>query len=77
MTGYDEKRVTLSHDANATIRIHLEMDVTGTGVWCDYQTFEVPAGEKIEHRFPGSLGAYWVRVTSDKDCRATAAFDYR
>ena len=77
MTGYDEKRVTLSHDANATIRIHLEMDVTGTGVWCDYRTFEVPAGEKIEHRFPESFGAYWVRVTSDKDCRATAAFDYR
>jgi hypothetical protein len=77
MTGYDQKSVTLSHNAKATIRIHLEMDVTGTGVWSDYRTFEVPAGEKIDHRFPDSLGAYWVRVTSDKDCRATAEFEYR
>lgn len=75
-TGYDRKSIELSHDAESMVSVTVEADYSGTGQWVPYRTFEVPAGRKIEHRFPDAFGAYWVRVTADRDCRATAQLTY-
>jgi hypothetical protein len=76
MTGYDKKRVLLSHASHEPIRLKLEADITGTGVWVLYREFVVPPGKTIEHVFPKGFGAYWVRVTADKETKATAEFHY-
>jgi hypothetical protein len=55
----------------------LEVDITGTGLWCDYRSFDVPVGETVKHDFPESFSAYWVRVITDADTSATAQFEYR
>jgi hypothetical protein len=36
----------------------------------------VPPGEPTIHVFPTGFGAYWVRATADKPCKATATFIY-
>jgi hypothetical protein len=77
MTGFSEKTLRLSHDGRSALGVRVEMDVTGTGLWVPYATFEVPAGRVFEHRFPEGFGAYWVRTVALADARATAQLTYR
>lgn len=76
MTGYDKKSVTFQHDAKVPVKVRIEVDITGTGLWRTYQVVEVPAKTTVTHNFPDALQAYWVRVVSDKNCKATAQFRY-
>jgi len=75
MTGYDRKRVDLSHGAGGLVRFTIEIDPTGNG-WLPYATFRVEPGETFRHDFPEAFNAYWVRVAADTDCTATAWFTY-
>ena len=71
MTGYDKKRLTLSHGAGKSVRFTVEVDFACTG-WFPHATFDVPPGHTVRHDFPRGFGAYWVRVASDTACSATA-----
>lgn len=73
-TGYDRKKLTLSTDAPA--RITVEADLTGTGLWVKYQSFDVSPGEDKSHTFPTSFGAYWLRCVSDTDAIVSAQLEY-
>jgi hypothetical protein len=75
-TGYDGKRLTLSHTSQEPVKFSVEADFAGTGVWSEVVVLKVKAGERREHRFPAAFGAYWLRVTADADTTATAQFDY-
>jgi len=77
MTAYDRKSVELSHGARGTVKITLEVDVDGTGLWVPYETFVVKPEETARHAFPDGFSAYWVRAVSDTDTAATVQFDYR
>ena len=37
---------------------------------------EVPARQAVEHVFPEGFSAHWVRLKTDRDCTATAWFEY-
>ena len=76
MTGYDHKTLTLSHHAAASVAMRVEVDITGSGDWKSYRTFDVPVGQELKHSFLDSFQAYWVRVVPDRDCRATAWLVY-
>ncbi len=73
-TGYDRKRLTLSTDEPT--RITVEADLTGTGLWVKYQSFDVSPGEDKVHTFPASFGAYWLRCVSDTDATVSAQLEY-
>ncbi|MFH1716346.1 MAG: hypothetical protein ABIF19_03275 [Planctomycetota bacterium] len=77
MTGYGRKTMTLSHTGTGDIDIRAEVDIDGNGNWKHYRSFHVPADEPVEHRFPDSFGAYWIRVTASKDTVATAQLLYK
>ncbi|MBI5687246.1 MAG: hypothetical protein HZC54_19405 [Verrucomicrobia bacterium] len=76
MTGYDQKSLTLSHDVAGKVSMRVEVDISGTGQWVTYRSFDVPAGKKLKHTFPAEFAAYWVRVVANRDAKATAAFIY-
>ena len=76
-TGYDKKSLSLSHTAKETVSIRIELDATGEGDWVFYQNLEVKPGETVEHAFPDSVQAYWVRFVSSTDTTATASLEYR
>ena len=76
MSGYDRKRVELSHDQQADVRLTIEVDFTGDGTWHVYRSIAVPPGRSVVHAFPPGFSAHWVRVQADRDCRATAWFVY-
>lgn len=76
MTGYDQKTITLSHDAKEPTTMTVECDISGTGLWVPYRDFTVPASETLTHAFPAAYNAYWLRVVSSNDCKATAQLRY-
>lgn len=76
MAGFDRKRLTLSHDAAHAVSFTLEVDINGTGLWQTFCALEVPSGQPLQFEFPAGFEAYWVRLTVDRDCQATAEFVY-
>jgi hypothetical protein len=75
-TGFDQKRLTLSHSSKAAVSFKVEADFSGTGSWSEVVTLKVKPGETLEHKFPNAFGAYWLRVVADTDTTATAQFEY-
>jgi hypothetical protein len=76
MAGYDDKTLTLSHDAEAAVTITVQV-MAGFDVWHDYASILVPSGMEKSHSFPTGFSAHWIRVIADTDCRATAQLVYR
>jgi hypothetical protein len=77
MTGFDQKILRLSHDRAVPLAMRVEVDLTGTGLWVPYATYDLPAGRAFEHRFPDGFNAYWLRTVSLEDARVTAQLSYR
>ncbi len=75
-TGYDRKRLTLSHSSKKPVNFKVEADFAGTGTWSEVVVLKVRAGAQREHRFPAAFGAYWLRITADTDTTATAHINY-
>ncbi len=67
----------LSHDQPATVKVRVEVDLTGTGVWVPYAVLQVPAGGTLEHPFLPGFSAYWLRTVALGDAKATAQLAYR
>ncbi|WP_254511516.1 hypothetical protein [Anatilimnocola floriformis] len=76
LTGYDQKRLTIEHDASKTVRMQLEVDFTGYGDWSKFETIEVEPGAIVKHTFKDDFAGYWIRLVPDRDCNATAIFVY-
>ena len=77
LTGYDRKTVTLSHTSAAPVRFSVEVDLTGTGQWVNYRSFDVAAGQSLAHAFPAAYQAYWLRVVAESATTATVWLDYK
>lgn len=76
MWAYDQRTITLSHDQNEPVSFHIELDLTGTGLWVSYKHHEVSPGEETALTFDPAIQARWLRVTTDKACAATAWLKY-
>ncbi len=76
MTGYDRKILTLSHRSSSTIKMRIECDITGAGLWLPYREFDVGAGQSLTHEFSPAFSAYWLRAVSTANCVATAQLRY-
>lgn len=77
MTGFDKKIVTLSHKADQSITIKLQVDIDGAGTWADYKSYHVPSTQTITETLPESFSAYWVRALCNQDANATVMFEYK
>lgn len=75
MMGYDKKSLSLSTSEAVTLRV--EVDITGTGEWVTYRTFEMKPGDTVKDTFPTGYQAYWLRVIASHDCVATAQLEYQ
>ena len=73
---YDERKLFLYHDASETVTYTVEVQPLGHGPWVEYQQFEVPAGEFVNHDFPDAFEARWIRFKVDKACTATSWLEY-
>lgn len=77
LTGYDQRSLTLSHDADQTVTMELQVDLTGAGMWRTFKKFKVSNDAPSEYAFPSAFQAYWARLRADRDCEAAAQFDFQ
>jgi hypothetical protein len=77
MTGFDRKTLFLSHNAQEPVQMRLEIDYSNRDFWKTYGAITVPVGETVTVQFPDAYSAHWCRIVADRDCRATARFEYR
>ncbi len=75
MTGYDKKRLAISHDGPTDVEFTIEVDFDHTG-FKTYTVISVPAGRTVTHDFPQGFHAHWVRLIADRECTATATCTY-
>ena len=76
MTGYDRKRLTLENHGKEPARITVELDAAGDGRFAVYRDFSVAPGERLEHRLPDWLNAYWLRTVSAQPGKVSAQLTY-
>jgi len=73
---YDQRSLQLLHDSHEAVTFTLQADPTGQGMWVDYKHWKVGPGQQVDYVFPKEFQARWVRLVSDRDCRATAKLTY-
>jgi hypothetical protein len=74
MTGYDRKTLTLK--SNVATTISAEIDLTGTGLWKVWRTYDLQADVPVTEPFPDAFGAYWIRFRSSNEARVSAQLRY-
>ena len=75
MTGYENKRMDLAHDADTDVTFRVEIDFDHSG-FHRYQDITVPHGKTVTHELPEGFHAHWIRFVADKPCQATAQLTY-
>jgi hypothetical protein len=73
---YDQKLLTLSHDASSPVTFTIEVEPIGHGPWMKYLDITVPANETLEYKFPDAFQVRWIRFSTDKPCSATTWLIY-
>jgi hypothetical protein len=76
MAGYDRKQLQISHANPASLKVRIEVDLTGSGLWVTYNTFDVPAGKPVVHQFPVGYSAYWLRAVAAADATVSVTLTY-
>ena len=76
MTGYDKKTLLLENQGDAETLITVELDVAGDGRFSAYQSFKLAPGQTLTHALPDWLNAYWIRMVSSADTKASAQLTY-
>ncbi len=77
MTGFDRKALALSHDSDQVVRFAVEVAIHHEAdAWKRYLTLEVQPGKTLTYTFPFGFQAHWMRLRSDRDCRASALVSY-
>ena len=76
MTGFDQKCIHLSHDANKSVNFTIEVDFMGHGVFKPYLVIASGEADYAQHTFPQGFSTHWLRVVSDTTCIATAQLHY-
>jgi hypothetical protein len=73
---YDKRTLALSHEAKEPVTFRVEVEPVGHGPWMTYREITVAPGQKVEHVFPDSFQARWVRFSTDNPAVATAWLTY-
>ncbi len=76
MIGFDKKVLHLQNLSSVDVEFTLQVDFIGNGDFVDYKTVKVTADGYLPYEFPAAFSAHWIRLKSNKNCRATAYFIY-
>ncbi|MDZ7604338.1 MAG: hypothetical protein U5K79_01850 [Cyclobacteriaceae bacterium] len=73
---YDQRKLSLSHNAGFSVKFTIQMDPVGHGPWMNWKEVTVAPGETFEYSFESGFQARWIRFIADKNCEATAWLEY-
>ena len=76
INGYDKKTLEISHDARRPVTYYVQIDLSGHGLWANYNRFDVFPDKKFTHEFPKEFSAYWIRFVTDRDTNTSVTLFY-
>ncbi|MHB1007658.1 MAG: hypothetical protein ACYC1E_00165 [Propionibacteriaceae bacterium] len=76
MTGFDHKCLHITNHSSTSVKVAVQIDPTGEGVFWDAASLVVPAGGLATHIFPSGFSAHWVRLCCESDAVLTGQFFY-
>ncbi len=76
MTGFANKCIHFSHDADETVTFTMEVDFNGDGDWHTYTEICVSAQGYEAYVFPVGFSAHWIRFRPSASCTASAQLHY-
>lgn len=76
INGFDKRVVHISDSADGPVKFTLEIDRAGNNKWEACKTIAVAANGYAYYIFPKDFNANWIRVRTDKDCKASVFFHY-
>ncbi|MBN9383549.1 MAG: hypothetical protein J0H74_22515 [Chitinophagaceae bacterium] len=76
INGFDKRIVHVSHNADGPVAFTLEVDKKGDNHWETYKILTVGSHGYAYYIFPKEFTANWVRVRTNKDCKASVFFHF-
>jgi len=76
INGFDNRVLHLSDSAAGPVTFTLEVDKMGNNEWEIYKTLKVDGNGYAYFIFPREFSGVWVRVRTDRDCKASAFFHF-
>lgn len=76
MYGFDKKSVHFYQDSDSAVEMTIETDFMGNGDFKAFKKIILEPGEYSHYEFPESYSAQWMRISTDKACKATAMIIY-
>ncbi len=74
---YDQKNLTISHQADRPVKFYIEVEPIGHGPWMIYMEVVIAPGETFDHEFSDGFQSRWIRFRTDTDCQATTWLEYK
>ncbi len=74
--GWDYRSAWLMNEGGQTVSFRFEVDATGNNSWKTFKAIPLKAGESINVPFNPDEKGEWIRVSSDKNTKATVHFYY-
>jgi hypothetical protein len=74
--GYDRRSLEIVNHGITSLNIRMQVDATGDGVWFDGQSFDINAGQRLQHLFPADLRGKWIRFRAESGGRVSTMLKY-
>jgi hypothetical protein len=76
LAGWKKRIAWIKNEGNKDVNFTFETDIMGNNKWKKIKSIEVKAGSTKLISFEPNLKGEWIRVTTDKDTKATVHFNY-
>ncbi|HTL09469.1 MAG TPA: hypothetical protein VL307_14460 [Chitinophagaceae bacterium] len=77
VSGFEKRILHLADSASQPVRFTLEIDKAGNNQWESYQSITIAPNGYGYVILPEAFQASWIRVRTDRACRASAFFHYQ
>jgi hypothetical protein len=74
--GFTYRSLHLAHQSDGPVTFSLQVDQQGDGTWSHLQDVTVPAHAHHWLAWNEKQQGVWIRLSVDRDCQATAWFEY-
>ncbi|MBD0777832.1 hypothetical protein HPE56_08505 [Maribacter sp. ANRC-HE7] len=74
--GWDIRSAWVQNEGKSTVSFSFEVDKEGNNVWTSLKTVKLKPGEATDIVFSEKETGEWVRVSVNKETKATVHFDY-
>ena len=74
--GWDYRSIWIKNEGKSNVSFDFEVDKTGNQKWEHLKSIHIPSGETAFLSFEAKETGEWIRISADKETKATVHFSY-